>query len=561
MTQFYRLLATPPLTIALLLLPIAGFFVYFFALRYNIPWFDDFENIPYFLDHFLNASSVSEAVAALLRPNNEHRVVYARLVVLGQYFLTGGLNFANLMLWGNAGLILIFYLLYRALKQQERLSQQAMVGLLPVPLLLFTAQSYIMTFTAIFSLQYLAIITLVVLTLFVLATDRPLYLWTALGLGLLSTFSMGNGLLLWPAGAVMLLIQRRWLGLGIWVVAGAISAYLYFLGYPVQQGNDEGFSYVIQHPLQTIAGFLIFAGSVFDVIPSIPEKYRFYLPFVAGLILLLGLSYWLLTTLFRSSKNKSFFEVFIVGCLLFLLANIALIAFFRLRFYFGMALHIPYRIYALALWSVASVLLYSRLSETWRVRLWPAVWLLFLGLNGFTYYTYLPEAMERRKQMQGLSFNQLHSDIGLGGTRNTELARYISNLTRMMRDRDWYHLPDPAITPSERQLIRPAGRTTALTPFRITQKPDYIIVDGNDPTYKVGLNTGSYIIMKSARYTYLVFAPKNRPLTVKPWQVSPGFSAALPVYMMQSGRYQVGLFKTQPDHSDIQFGNQYIDVP
>ncbi|GAB3885359.1 hypothetical protein [Spirosoma agri] len=561
MTQLYRLLASPRLTIALLLLPIAGFFIYFFVLRYNIPWFDDFENIPYFLDRFLNAPSAGEAFAALVRPNNEHRVVYARLIVLGQYFLTGGLNFANLMLWGNAGLVLMFFLLFRALRQQERLSEKALVGLLPVPLLLFTAQSYIMTFTAIFSLQYLAIITLVMLTLFVLATDRPLYLAIALGLGLLSTFSMGNGLLLWPAGAVMLFSQRRWLGLGVWIGFGAISAYLYFLGYPVQQGNDEGFAYVIQHPLQTIAGFLIFAGSVFDVFPSLPEKFRFYLPFLAGLILMIGLVYWLFTTLFRSKKNSSFFEVFILGCLLFLLANIALIAFFRLRFYFGMALHIPYRIYALALWSVTSVLLFSRLSESMRVRVWPAVWFLFLGLNLFSYVTYLPHAVERRKQMQGLAYNQLHSEIGLGGSRNTELARYISNLTAMMRTRNWYHLPDPAITPDERLLTAPVSTTASTIPLRIEQRSDYVIVDGNEANYEVGLSTGIYLVMKSDRYTYLLFAPKNRPVTYAFWRVTPGFSAALPIDMMQPGRYRIGLFRTRPDQGVVQFGNQYINVP
>ena len=170
MTRLYRLLARSPLTLTLLILPTAGFFAYFFALRYDIPWFDEYENIPYFLDRFLNAASFGERIDALLRPNNEHRVVYARIVVLGQYALTGGLNFANLMLWGNLGLVLIFGLLYAALRRHERTRQReleqrelgqrelaqrewVLVGMLPVPLLLFTAQNYLLTFTAIYTLQ------------------------------------------------------------------------------------------------------------------------------------------------------------------------------------------------------------------------------------------------------------------------------------------------------------------------------------------------------------------------------------------------------------------------
>ena len=61
----------------------------------------------------------------------------------------------------------------------------------------------------------------------------------------------------------------------------------------MQQGNAEGFAYVVQHPLETVAGFLIYAGSAFDLFPALPQKLRYYLPFVAGLILVAGLAYWL----------------------------------------------------------------------------------------------------------------------------------------------------------------------------------------------------------------------------------------------------------------------------
>lgn len=561
MTRLYRLLASPPLTWALLVLPIAGFFVYFFTLRYNIPWLDDFENIPFFLDKFLTAPTFAGKMTALLRPNNEHRVVYARLVVLSQYYLTGGLNFANLMLWGNLALVVIFVLLYRALRRHEAVSSRALVGMLPVPLLLFTAQNYIMTFTAVFSLQYLAIITLVMAALYVLATGRPSRLWLAVAIGVLSTFSMGNGLLLWPAGAGVLFIQRRWLALGIWAGVGVVSGYLYFLGYPVQQGNAEGFDYVMQHPLQTVAGFLIFAGSVFDLFPALPDTFRHYLPFVAGLIVVVYLGRWLVQTTFRASKNTSAFDAFVFGSLLFLLANIALIALFRFRFDFGLALHITYRIYAMTLWAVALVLLFSRLPESARVRVWPGVWLLFLGVSILTYCTYLPEVIAYHKHRQGLTFNQIHSDIGLGGSRNSPLARYISGLTDLMQKRGWYRLPDPAITPDEHRLVGAVGDTTAAVPLRIDYRTGYILVSSDEPGYTTGRNTGTYVVLKSDRYTYLLFAPENKPLTFRPWQVAPGFSAPILTAMVQQGRYRLGLFRTRPEGSTVQFTRQFVEVP
>ena len=67
----------------------------------------------------------------MVRPNNEHRVLYARLVVYGQYLLTGGISFSGLMWWGNMGLVVILVLLYRALRSLSL----PVLYVLPVPLM------------------------------------------------------------------------------------------------------------------------------------------------------------------------------------------------------------------------------------------------------------------------------------------------------------------------------------------------------------------------------------------------------------------------------------------
>ncbi|GAB3704077.1 hypothetical protein GCM10027592_34990 [Spirosoma flavus] len=573
MTKLYRLLAARPFTIALIVLPISVFWVYFFALRYNIPFLDEFESIPYFLDRFLGATTFTDSMSALLRPNNEHRVVYGRLVVLGQYFLTGGLNFGGLMLWGNASLVVIFYLLYRALRRAEvqpgstisgrRLGSRALIGVMVAPLLLFMAQNYLLTFMAMNTLQYLSLIMLVFITFFVLATDQPMYLAGALALGTFATFSMGNGMLLWPAGAGMLLLQRRWVGMGIWMMVGALSIYLYFLGYPVQQGNAEGFAYIVQHPLKTIAGFLIFAGSVFDLFPGLAFENRVYLPFIAGLILMIGLVYWFIQMLLSAitRKNTSFFQVYLFGCLLFMLACIALVAVFRLRIYYSIVLHTSYRTNAMVLWATASVLLFSQLSEKNRERFWPMVWLLFLGLNIVTYFTYVPKVIERKKHLQGLTYNQIHNNIGLGGSRHTNLARFISEQLNTMHEREWYDIPNPAITADEAKLSQAIPATANNVSFRVEKQPDFIVVENDQPDYTIGLNKGTYLVLKSDKHTYLMFAEKKQIQGRNPFRVPPGFSVPLPIYLMEGGKYQLGLFNTYPDHSDIQMTKQYVDVP
>lgn len=534
----------------LLILPIAVFFVYFFALRYDIPWFDEYENIPYFLQQFLDAQSFGKRLEALLKPNNEHRVLYARLVVYGQYLFTGGISFQGLMLWGNLGLVLIFWMLYRTTEMHiGRTRGFAPTWLLPVPLILFNAQNYLLTFTAIYTLQYLAIIMLVMATFFVLAFDRPGAFVGALGLGALATFSMGNGILVWPAGAVMLLIRRRWLWLAVWLGVGAACIWYYFHDYPVQQGNSEGFAYVIQHPLQTLAGFFIFAGSLFDFFPAWGVERRAVLPLLAGVGLVGVLAYWLIRMVFRREANRSHFETFLTGVALFLLANMALIALFRIRFYFGMVLHSSYRTYALVLWAVGYLALLSLVKSHWQKRAIWTFWGLFLFVNVLSYFTYLPEAIQRRKHMQGLTFNQQHNQIGLGGTHNSPLSRWIIELDSTMRVRQWHTLPNPAITPTEIQLLNPQQSPVQNVPLRITDQPDYINLESDQPDYEVGLNRGTYVVFwptDRPQHPYLLFAELRKPTGLSPFSRPYGWLASMPKALLPPGDYTVGLFETTP---------------
>ncbi len=579
MNRIYRTLTYPSITWLLILLPVAGFFAYFFTLRYDIPWFDEYENIPFFLQQFLDAGSFQERMAALLRPNNEHRVVYARLVVFGQYLLTGGISYSGLMLWGNLGLVVILILLYSTIR---RLGLPA-AYLLPVPLMLFSAQNYLLTFTAIYTLQYLAIIMLVMVTFFLLAQDgtrlsgsltrpkeRPVYFGLALVMGVLATFSMGNGILLWPAGAAMLFIQRRWIQMGIWLLIGAASIYLYFLGYPVQQGNAEGFAYVLKHPFQTIAGFLIFAGSIFDFFPAWPIEKRVHLPFVMGLLVIGFLAYWLIRVVFRKERTTSFTDVFLLGCALFLLANMGLIAFFRIRFYFGMVLHSSYRTYSLVLWSVAYVALLHTIATSGRISvqrqalinryILVGLFAVFVFVSGFTYKTYIPEAVQRRLHMQGLTYNQQHNRIGLGGTRDSALAKWIIELTAMMKDRGWYTLPEPAITADEAKISGMVRDTIKATPYAIEYKPDYVVVSSDEAGYTVDRHTGTYLIFRSDQRAYIMFAEPNKPKGRHPFRALPGWSAAMPKALVEPGSYRIGLFRMDNGKGSVQYTNKFVSV-
>src|SRR5215217_5762654 len=93
----------------ILTLSVIGAFYYIIVKNsINIPWFDDIENIPYFLVNWLKSNTVYGKWEAFIWPNNEHRVFTARLIVLAQYYLTGKLNFKDLLFVGNLSVLIIF---------------------------------------------------------------------------------------------------------------------------------------------------------------------------------------------------------------------------------------------------------------------------------------------------------------------------------------------------------------------------------------------------------------------------------------------------------------------
>ncbi len=557
MIRLFPFLSRPVTTIVLLLLPIAVFGVYFSLLCYNVPWFDEFEAVLDSLTKLVDAPTLARKWAVLARPNNEHRLVFAHLVVYAYNQLTGQVNFTHLMLLGNATLGVLLWLFHQVLRSRGLPT----VYLLPVPLFLFTAQNYLLTFTALYTLQYLAIIILVAFTFYLLAGNTRGRFVGALSLGLFSTFSMGNGLLLWPAGVGILLYQRQWYRLGGWIAVGVMAIKLYFYGYPVQQGNADGFAYALSHPLLTLRGFFVYAGSWLDIFPGWPLDWRAGLPLLGGLVVVGGLIGWGIRALWKSSPQPTLFTGFLLGLALFLLANTALIALFRVRFQFLMVLWSTYRTYTLVLWAVAYLVWIDALPAKSRPRWLPIAWLFALAINGVSYYTYVPEAIERQAWLQGVTFDQAHNGIGLGGSRQFPyLTNYINTTLADVRQRGWYTLPQPAIAVSESRLFQPVTDSLATPTWIIVQRPDYVTVENRETELVVGRHEATYLVCQSSQHTYVMLVTRNHQFGRNPFHRLPGWTAAMPTAITEPGHYRLGLYTKSSHHDGIVWTNHYIRI-
>lgn len=545
----------------LVLLPVALF--YATAVRYslNIPWFDDIENIPYFLLNWLNADSLPGKLSALFRPNNEHRVVGARLVVLAQQALMGELDFRVLACIGNLSVLGIFGLLVSNFRKTEN----RVLWLLPAALLIFNLQFYAMTFMTIMTLQYQLVIFLSFLTFHFLAKENRVYFWLAVGVAWLDTFSMGNGMMVWPSGIVLLFFLGRWKSLGVWVLLGAMAIFFYFYGYDFVQGNDKGFAYILANPVKVLAGLLAMVGGIFDIFPTLSFLKRMLIPTAMGTLLLgfalywLGLifsqySYWQIKispTVSRVFSNRFFTtntntsaDAFWLAALTYLFISMALVVFFRTRFDYELVLWSTYKIYP-GTFAAIIYLLFISLSPRNRQKYVFGIALLGSLLAwGTSYYHYVPEVGTIRKVRQAFAFNQKHDGIGLGASKGTSFEPIVVSTLQGTQAKGVYQLPSPLVHRGEEILSE--RFTEGRVQITKTETAENVLI--TLPDQAGGLPLDRYAVLKSARNLYLFFISPARG------------EANCPKATLRSGEYTIEVWEVGAQNDRLLATDQTVTI-
>jgi len=142
-------------------------------------------------------------------------------------------------------------------------------------------------------------------SLFVL--DRPRLTWLGLGgaviLAVVGSYSSLEGLLIWPAGLLLLYQRNRPpRKLLVWLGCAVVTAVFYFHNLSLSKGGASW--YVISHPLTAVRFFLISIGDVLGVaVPSTPNAGTDAV-MAFGLVILL-LASWVLFTYGRHRDEVS----------------------------------------------------------------------------------------------------------------------------------------------------------------------------------------------------------------------------------------------------------------
>lgn len=210
--------------LALALLAAAAYLLVAGRLAVDFPYWDDYYAVLESLGKVRASETVTEKVAAVFSQHNEHRVAWLRAIALACCAVQGRVDFRTLIWLGNAGLIALAVILVAGARRSVR--WPSLLALIPLALLSPIQGKQMIWATA--ALGNYWVLTFAAAALLLLSRgSRATFSWACV-LAVLATFSSGQGLLCFPAGAVLLVVERRWSRALSWLAVMGLSAVVYF---------------------------------------------------------------------------------------------------------------------------------------------------------------------------------------------------------------------------------------------------------------------------------------------------------------------------------------------
>lgn len=257
--------------ILLILIPILFYYIWVQRYGVNCPQLDDF-GVLLNLVEVGNASTYKEKLHLVFSPHNEHRIIFTKLI-FGLISLTdnGAIDIYKVLFLGNITLLGVAFIFYRAIIQIK----QSWVYALAISGLLFQMQFFENTFFGMASVQNIGIYLWLGLSCWNIAQvpqcSKKL-LW-AFVFGIFATFTSGNGMVVFPAGAITLWIAGSRKASIIWTIGGFIVILIYLSGVQHQSHNSS--------PVQILQGSMGYLGSLTGVSTGK------WIPIIAGSIIVM----------------------------------------------------------------------------------------------------------------------------------------------------------------------------------------------------------------------------------------------------------------------------------
>ena len=422
-------------------IPILLFIACLFLFSVNAPWLDDFEVGPMTLKNWLATEDLTKRFDLIWAPNNEHRVVILKLLVLFNFYVLGQFNIQWMIWESHLYLIPLFYFVFQVLPKENRWINMASLIFIYLSFQ-YTLSSYWM----IAAVQHNSVIGFGLISTYLLAKNK--YFFVAVFCTLLAALSNSDGLFFIPIGAVLLFLQYRWKELFIWLIVLIGLIFLFFLKYPSMNYHAYAFQFFLENPSKSFFGFFVFLGGFMDFFKERNIPIRLYVTAGFGLaIVVIWLKYVYQFCLgsvsdklenWRKGKLLSENDLFILSGILFCFTNALMISVLRAVFGDYVYLIGNYRIYA-ALAILFTILLAFQKINAVRTK----YTILFVSIFywGFSAYTYIPwvVANQNRLTQSYLDFNS--NKGGLGFTAEQVNKYKLAETLQEFEKKGIYHPP------------------------------------------------------------------------------------------------------------------------
>jgi|GEM_PF-6162225 len=371
---------------------IVSFYAVILKNSVDIPNGDDIYCLLLFTQQFQDALSWGERFHLLVQQWVEHRILYSRLTALISYVIHGGqVNFITIILIGNLTLVAFTALFWKFLNGIKASGYY----LIPIVLTLFSPVMYEANLWAGACTVYMPVCFMGLLSVYLISKKTALSFTGAIVIALLATYSFGNGMFSFVAGIVVLVMQKRFKELVIWVPVMVAAIFLYFQNFYVASAtNAFSFSAHFQHPTYLFYNLFAFIGGSLDYTESsnAPIQMNNVLGICFGVVItiavLTGLYPILLKRILHSREKTERSEVIWVGMVAFIAITALSMAYSRTSGESINTLSSRYKIFSM----VSFILVYIWLLKFFPSRkvivgcLFGMISLLMLGVSYYTTY-------------------------------------------------------------------------------------------------------------------------------------------------------------------------------
>lgn len=429
------------LSISISFIPLAIFIYCLIAYTINLPWLDDFEVGPYTLQQWLKTTDIEKKMNLIWVPNNEHRVITLKLLVLFNYYVFGQFNIQWMIWQSHLYLIPLLYFIFKVLPEENRWLSFAIINLIYLSFQ-YTLASYWM----IAAVQHNAVIGFGLISMYLLSKNK--YFWVSIFFTFLACLSNSDGLFFIPVGTLILLLQFNLKKTITWLILLTSLIYILFQNYPSWNYHTNAIQFFFENPSKSFFGFFYFLGGYADFFKSNSIPIRLYTTGIFGLFLV---SFWG-KLLFDFSKGSTQIKIkswkngtllnsnvlFILSGLLFCLTNALAISILRSEFGGYAYLIGNYRIYSV-LAIAFTILMYFQQIHSYK----KMIFISFMALIfwGFSFYTYLPEIINRKNFLIQSYLDFKSNKDGLGFSAK-QIEKYkITEILNEFEKKGIYHPP------------------------------------------------------------------------------------------------------------------------